>query len=60
MKDLRLDDDKNKLFYLKLINNLTEGKKEDVTKKLHDTIYYRTRKLKSTNNKISDEMLKEI
>ena len=60
MKDLKLDDDKKKLFYFKEINHLTEGKIDDIRKNLYDIVYYRNKKQKSTNNKFSDEMLKEI
>ena len=59
MNDLKLDDDIKKLFYLKEKIDQTEGKKEDV-KKLHYIIYYRIKKSKPINNKISDEILKEI
>ena len=60
MKDLKFYYDLKKLFYFKDINHLTEGKIDDVRKKLYDIIYYRNKKQKSTNNKISDEMFKEI
>ena len=60
MKDLKFYYDLKKLFYFKDINHLTEGKIDDVRKNLYDIIYYRNKKQKSTNNKISDEMFKEI